>query len=121
MSRASKLPSRATGFYRFQGLTMDKTSSISDTSSMGTTSIDKGTDTAHATVSRVSSVAHATVDKLADSATRVAEKLSEKTQGMKDAPTQALEFSKSWVQEKPLEAVGAALAIGFLLGRLTGR
>jgi ElaB/YqjD/DUF883 family membrane-anchored ribosome-binding protein len=36
-----------------------------------------------------------------------------------EAPAHALEYSKSWVQERPLEAVAAALAIGFIVGRLT--
>ncbi len=98
---------------------MDKISSPSASTPIGSDSIDKGTDTAHATVDRVSNAAHSTVDKLAGSANRMADKFSERTQGMKEAPYQALEFSKSWVQEKPLEAVGAALVIGYLLGRLT--
>ena len=31
----------------------------------------------------------------------------------------AVESSKSWIQDKPLEAVGMALALGFIIGRLT--
>lgn len=81
--------------------------------------MDKASDSATNTVTRLASVAHQTVDKLASSAEQVAEKLADEARRVKEAPTQALQYSKSWVQERPLEAVGAALAIGFLLGRLT--
>jgi ElaB/YqjD/DUF883 family membrane-anchored ribosome-binding protein len=49
----------------------------------------------------------------------VAEKFADEARRVKQAPAQAVDYSKSWVQERPLEAVGAALAIGFLIGRLT--
>ena len=70
--------------------------------------IDKVADPARQAVDRMSSVAHDTVEKVASAASRYYE-----------VPAKALETSKSWVQDKPLEAVGAALAIGFILGRLT--
>lgn len=82
-------------------------------------SIDKVTDPALSSVNRLASVAHQTVDKLASSASHVVDKFSDEARRVKDAPAQAVDYSKSWVQERPLEAVGAALAIGFLLGRLT--
>ena len=84
-------------------------------------SIDKAARPLHSTVDRVSTAAHETVDKLASSASQVADRFSDQTRRVTEAPSQALEFSKSWVQERPLEAVGAALAIGFILGRLTSR
>jgi ElaB/YqjD/DUF883 family membrane-anchored ribosome-binding protein len=70
--------------------------------------IDQGAAPARQAVDRFSSFAHDTVDKVAGVATRYS-----------DVPTKALETSKSWVQESPVAAVGAALAIGLLLGRLT--
>jgi ElaB/YqjD/DUF883 family membrane-anchored ribosome-binding protein len=72
--------------------------------------IDKVTEPARNAVDRASSAAHQGVDKLTGGASHVA-----------DAPGRALEASRSWVQERPLEAVGAALALGFILGRLTAR
>lgn len=83
--------------------------------------IDKVTDPARSTVERISSVAHEAVDKLAESATGAAERFSGQTRFVSEAPNRALNFSRSWVQDKPLEAIGAALALGFILGRLTGR
>lgn len=83
--------------------------------------IDKVADPARSTVDRVSAAAHDTVDKLASTAASAADRLNTQTRKLTDTPQRALESSKSWVQDKPLEAVGAALAIGFILGRLTGR
>ena len=73
------------------------------------------------TVERVSGAAHETVDKLADQATQVADRFSNQTRWLSEAPNQALVSSKDWIREKPLEAVGIALAVGYLYGRLTSR
>ena len=84
-------------------------------------SIDKVADPARQAVDRLSSAAHETVDKLADSASSTVGRFSEQTRRLTEAPTKAMECTKSWVQDKPLEAIGAALALGFILGRLTSR
>jgi ElaB/YqjD/DUF883 family membrane-anchored ribosome-binding protein len=83
--------------------------------------IDKVADPARQAVDRLSSSAHETVDKIASSASHTADRFSEQTRRLTDAPARALDCSKSWVQDRPLEAVGAALALGFILGRLTSR
>jgi ElaB/YqjD/DUF883 family membrane-anchored ribosome-binding protein len=90
------------------------TSSSNEKSTGGSTNaavhsgIDKVADPARQAVDRMTSAAHDTVEKVASAASRYSE-----------VPVRALETSKSWVQEKPLQAVGTALAIGFILGRLT--
>jgi ElaB/YqjD/DUF883 family membrane-anchored ribosome-binding protein len=83
--------------------------------------IDKAARPLHSTVDRVSTAAHETVDKLASSASHAADRFSDQTRRVTEAPSRAVDYSKSWVQERPLEAVGAALALGFILGRLTSR
>jgi ElaB/YqjD/DUF883 family membrane-anchored ribosome-binding protein len=83
--------------------------------------IDKVAEPARSTVDRVSSAAHETVDKLASNASHVADRFADQTRFVAEAPARALGYSKSWVQDRPLEAVGAALALGFILGRLTAR
>jgi ElaB/YqjD/DUF883 family membrane-anchored ribosome-binding protein len=83
--------------------------------------IDKAADPARSAVDRMSSAAHDTVDKLANNASQVAGKLSEQTRRVTEVPAQALDYSKSWIQDKPLEAVGLAMALGFMVGRLTAR
>lgn len=84
-------------------------------------SIDKVADPARSAVDRMSSAAHESVDKLASTANSTADRFSAETRRISEAPARAFACSKSWVQDKPLEAVGAALALGFILGRLTSR
>ena len=81
--------------------------------------IDMVVDPARSTVDRVSTAAHQTVDKIAGQAASVADRFSDQTRWVAQAPNQAVESAKSWIQERPLEAVGMALAIGYIWGRLT--
>ena len=83
--------------------------------------IDRVVDPARHAIDSMSSTAHSTIDKLATSASHTAHRFADQTKRLTEAPVKAFESSKSWVQEKPLEAVGAALAVGFILGRLTSR
>ena len=83
--------------------------------------IDKVADPARNTVDRVATAAHETVDKLASNASHVAERFSDQAHWVSETPNRVMETSKTWVQDKPLEAVAAALALGFILGRLTAR
>ena len=83
--------------------------------------IDKIVEPARSAVDRLSSTAHQTVDKLASTANSTVDLIADQTRRFTDAPAHALDTSKSWVQSRPLQAVGAALAIGFVLGRLTAR
>ena len=83
--------------------------------------IDKVSEPVRAAVDRLSTSAHSTVDKIASSATDTADRFLDQTRRVTEAPSQALTYSKSWVQDNPLEAVAAALALGFILGRMTGR
>lgn len=83
--------------------------------------IDKVSEPAVNSLNRLSAAAHSTVDKLASGASHVADRFADDARRVGEAPSRALDFSKSWVQDKPLEAVGAALLIGFLIGRLTSR
>lgn len=83
--------------------------------------IDKVAEPTRNTVDRVSSAAHESVDKLASNASHAADQLSDQARWISEVPGRAVECSKSWVQERPLKAVGAALALGFILGRLTAR
>lgn len=81
--------------------------------------IDQLANPARNTVERVSAAAHETVDKLASTASHVADRFSDQTRRVTEAPAHALDVSRSWVIERPFEAVGVALAIGFIVGRLT--
>ena len=83
--------------------------------------IDKVAGPARSTVESLSASAHQTVDSLASGASQVADRFADETRKISEAPGKALTYSKTCIQDRPLEAVGIALAIGFVLGRLTAR
>jgi len=82
-------------------------------------SIDKMVDPAIDTVGRASSMAHDAVNRLSSGATQAADRVAEQAAWVSGASGRAVESSKTWIQDKPLEAVGVALALGFIIGRLT--
>lgn len=83
--------------------------------------IDKVTQPAHNTVDRAASVAHSTVDKLVSGANSMADKVSEHAHLLTDVPMQAVDYSKAYIKDHPLQAVGGALLLGYIFGRLTAR
>ncbi|MDB5964301.1 MAG: hypothetical protein JWQ72_801 [Polaromonas sp.] len=60
--------------------------------------------------SRLTAMAHDAVDRVAEMAGRLS-----------GSQAKAMEASKNMVQEKPMVAIGAAMALGLLIGRLTSR
>ena len=92
----------------------DSTATAADAQSR----VDAMGNPAHDTVERLSNAAHQTVDKLAGSAASVADRFSDQARWMSETPPRMLASSKSWIQEKPLEAVGIAVAVGYLMGRM---
>ena len=83
--------------------------------------IDKLADPARSTVESLSTTAHQTVDSLAGTAGHMADRFTDETRKIYEAPGKAMSYSKTSIQDRPFEAVGIALALGFVLGRLTGR
>lgn len=83
--------------------------------------IDKVADPARHAIDSMSSTAHETIDKLASSAGHTASRFADQTRRLTEAPAKAVDYSKSMILDRPLEAVGIALAVGFVLGRLTSR
>lgn len=83
--------------------------------------IDKVAEPVRSSVDSLSSAAHQTVDSLASSASHVADRFADETRKISEAPGKAVTYSKTRIQDRPLEAVGIALAVGFILGRLTAR
>lgn len=83
--------------------------------------IDKVVEPVRSTVDSLSASAHQTVDSLASGASHVADRFADETRKISEAPGKALTYSKTCIQDRPLEAIGIALAIGFIFGRLTAR
>ena len=83
--------------------------------------IDNVAEPVRSAVDNLSASAHQTVDSLASSASHVADRFADETRKISEAPGKALSYSKACIQDRPLEAVGIALAVGFIFGRLTAR
>ncbi len=83
--------------------------------------VDKLAGPVRSGVDSLSSSAHGTIASLASSASHVADRFADETRRIAEAPGKALQYSKTTVQDSPLQAVGIALAVGFILGRLSAR
>jgi ElaB/YqjD/DUF883 family membrane-anchored ribosome-binding protein len=81
--------------------------------------IDKVADPARTTVDRAATAAHNTVDKIASGVSGVAAKVGDQAQRFTDAPLQARDHCQAYIKDHPLQAVGVALLVGMVFGRLT--
>jgi hypothetical protein len=79
-----------------------------------------GSSPARETVDRAKDSAHSTVDRLASTARDWAGRLDERTQGLTDMPTRALDYSRHTVQERPVQAMLLAMLLGYVVGRFSG-
>ena len=73
------------------------------------------------TVDRLSQSAHQAVDRAAGAAAAYAERFGEKGDELMQMPQDWLESAREYVRENPLQAVGIAVAAGYLLRILTRR
>ena len=108
------------------------TGSSANPSLAGTTAerAQQGADRAHQTVDKVadrtgpvaerlSQAVHQTIDKVADKAAPAVEWAEQKTMELRDRSSKLAETCSTYVKAQPLVSVGAALAVGYLIGRLT--
>lgn len=72
-------------------------------------------------IERMSQSAHDAVDKAATVASDYASRMSEKGEEWMAMPQDWMEAARDYVREKPLQALGIALAAGYLLHLITGR
>ena len=73
------------------------------------------------TVDRLSQSAHQAVDRAAGAAAAYAERFGEKGEELMQMPQDWLETAREYVRENPLQAVGMAVAAGYLLSILMRR
>ena len=78
-----------------------------------------GDATLGAGAERVRQNAHQTVDRLADAAQSAAERLSMTSEDLMARQEQIIGAARDYVREKPLTALGIAVAAGFILSRLS--
>jgi ElaB/YqjD/DUF883 family membrane-anchored ribosome-binding protein len=72
-------------------------------------------------VDRLSQSAHDAVDKAASVASTYAERFSSKGDELMQMQEDWMESARDYVREKPLQALGIALAAGYLLHMITRR
>jgi ElaB/YqjD/DUF883 family membrane-anchored ribosome-binding protein len=70
------------------------------------------------TVDRLSQSAHQAVDRAASAASAYAERFGEKSDELMQMPQDWLETARDYVRDNPLQAVGMAVAAGYLLSIL---
>ena len=80
--------------------------------------IDKVAEPARSAVNRASSSAHEGVDRMASTVQAAADKVDQRARHVREMPHQAADHARDYVRNRPLQALGAAFAIGWLLGRL---
>ena len=69
-------------------------------------------------VDRMSQSAHQAVDKAAAMASQYAERFSEKSEQLMQMPEDWMETAREYIRERPFQAVGMAVAAGYLLSIL---
>jgi ElaB/YqjD/DUF883 family membrane-anchored ribosome-binding protein len=72
-------------------------------------------------IDRVSQSAHKAVDRAASVASDYAERISAKGEQLMSMHEDWLDTAREYVREKPFQALGIALAAGYLIHLITGR
>jgi ElaB/YqjD/DUF883 family membrane-anchored ribosome-binding protein len=72
-------------------------------------------------IERMSQSAHKAIDKAAEVASDYAERMSTRREQLMSLPEDWMETARDYVREKPFQALGIALAAGYLLHLITSR
>ncbi len=83
--------------------------------------IDRASSAAGPVVDQLTAGAHQAADRLALAANQAAASLDSAAERLKATQTRLMDSCSSYVREKPVTALGIAVAGGFLLGLLAGR
>jgi len=81
----------------------------------------KAIDTVAPVIDRVAQAAHQTVDRVAQAAARTADWIAQSPQRLKQQPEELITASRVYIRERPFVAVGVAVALGYLIGRIARR
>lgn len=97
----------------------DMSGTTARTVDQASSSIHKAIDSASAmarpAVDHLAASAHQAVDKMANAANKAADTIGQKSEQLSNVQARITETCRSQVREKPMTAVGIALAAGFLL------
>jgi ElaB/YqjD/DUF883 family membrane-anchored ribosome-binding protein len=99
-----------------------QTTAASDSISIPATTIpatpDNQQEARSETINRIATSAHQTVDRMAQGADGALQSLRSGSEAWKETGDQSLERVQAYVRQKPLTALGMAVAAGFVLSRL---
>ena len=102
---------------------MDSNTSVADTADAVAdrtrTTVDRMAQTAHDAIDRLAAKAGPVIDRLQGSATSTGESLRAKADQFGQLEEQWVESARTYVRENPLAAVGIAVAVGLLIGKMT--
>jgi ElaB/YqjD/DUF883 family membrane-anchored ribosome-binding protein len=99
--------------------TTNPASAVSGIADRAHQAVDKAAEKAMPALERASSAAHRTVDKVADLAAPAAEWATESGKQLAAKSGELTEVCSSYVRARPLVAIAGAVAIGYLIGRIT--
>lgn len=94
---------------------------VDDANSSVHHAIDRASSAAGPVVDQFAAGAHQAADRLAAAANQAAASLESAGDRLKATQTQWVDSCGSYVREKPVTALGIAVASGFMLGLLVGR
>jgi len=70
------------------------------------------------TMDRAKQAAHQTVDRMADAAAPAAQWINDNAEQLMQQQEQLLASTRSYVRDRPLAALGIAIAAGYIVGRI---
>jgi ElaB/YqjD/DUF883 family membrane-anchored ribosome-binding protein len=102
---------------------MDSNTSVADTADAVAdrtrNTVDRVAQSAHEAIDRLAAKAGPVIDRLQGSATSTGDTLRAKADQFGQLEEQWVESARIYVRENPLAAVGIAVAVGLLLGKMT--
>jgi ElaB/YqjD/DUF883 family membrane-anchored ribosome-binding protein len=97
----------------------DNSKRVAGTADRAHEAVDRAADKAAPMLERASTVAHKTIDKVASAAMPAAEWASESTRQLATRSSEFADEASNFVRARPLATVAGALAIGYLLGKIS--
>lgn len=98
-----------------------RTSPVESAAEQAKTAADRVATKATDAITSVKTSIHDTVDNVADRASAATQWTSDKIDAVKRAPMDGIEAGAEYIRANPYVAVGVALAVGYVVGRIGRR